>query len=260
MFEMRDHMWKPSPTAEKNFGKLNLLNKVSLGLLGLMAVLAMWNVLVAADSLRDRGRELADMEISPANHISGQLILGLALVTLAIYLFKELKFGEFTVGSFVFLGGLAFLALVPVVGEEVQMPLKDQILSITYSECEQGVIVDGRPTDRERCVPGMLGEEDFLLADRDPTADDVTFSGPRDSTDGRWRWNVEARTVYMVHFLVKQPSMDVCEQRNTSVTVDGNYREGGSCMEHEGSAWLVLPLEITPELPGNIQIYQDALD
>jgi len=245
-----------SSTAAQTFRRLHVSNRVCYALLGLIALLGIWNILSVATLIRGANTpDLADAS-SILSHPSSRLIWIVSAITLAIFVFKEWKWGERGFAMVFFLAALLFLVLIPTMSAEVEPKNEAMMLELTYSLCQPGGIEDGKLLNADRCEIETPAEGEVFLSDADPTSRDTTWLKPDRYQSGFTRWNIEARGRFRVYFIIQQPSMDHCE--TAQVAVSKNTTAEHSCFEQDGAVWMVVPFETSAVESGYLTLYQEV--
>lgn len=258
MLSLRDpKLLEASAAAEQSFRRLHRANIVCYALLGVLALLGIWNVLVMSSVIRGEVPDLADAG-SILTHISTKLIWWIALATLLLFIFKEWRWGERGFASIFFLAALLFLTLVPTMSAEVEPVQENFTLEMTYARCEQGGIEGEMLLDADKCDIVTFGEGGAFLSKSDPGVGDGDWLAPAEIQRGFAKWNVEARGRFKVHFILPQSSMDYCETSRLVTSVPSNNRYGHHCLEQDGDVWLVVPFETSVVESGYITIYQES--
>lgn len=242
MLTMRDSsVHQTSPSAEQSFRRLRQANILVLGLLGVLVVLGIWNVLTMASIVRGGVPDLADVS-SIRGHISSRLITWISLITLAIFVFKEWKWGERGIGMTLFLAPLLFLWLVPVMSAEVEPTEEPMELGFTFSLCESGGIEGGRLLDASKCDVVPLQEGDIFMSASNPMEGDPQPQSPDTLRPQLAEWSIIGRGKFIVYFMVPQDSMEICESSRFTTSLRADQQIGHYCLEHGGEVWSVHPL------------------
>lgn len=225
-------------------------------LLGVLVVLGIWNVLTLASLIRtDSARDLADIS-SIGGHISSQLILWISLLTLAIFIFKEWKWGERSFAVVYFLAGLFFLAMVPVMSAEIEPAEESMVVKFTLNSCEPGAIEGGELLNSSLCTLVDPADTTVYMASEEPVNGDPEWLTADTQDSFGSGWQVEARGKFRVYFLLEQSSIEQCESRLTT-SVFAPDRLGHNCMEQDGTAWLVQPFDTSAAEGGRLIVYQE---
>lgn len=249
---------KPSTKAAHNFKRLQQANMLVYALLGVLVILGIWNVLAVASLIRtDAATDLADIG-SISSHISSRLIMWVALITLAVFVFKEWKWGERSFSAIYFLAPLFFLAMVPVMSAEVQPNEETMVVKFTLNHCEPGAIEGGEVVNSDLCT--ILDPEDttVYLSASNPTDDDVEWRAPNSGDSFGNGWQVDARGRIRVYIMFAQDSLDQCESITMTTSVMPRERLGYQCIERDGKAWLVQPYETSSVEGGRLIVYQEV--
>lgn len=250
---------EPSASAERTFRRLRQANIVVYVLIGLIVLCAIWNVITVADMIRGVSTpDLADVG-SIRTHISARLVTILSIVTLAVFAFKEWKWGERSFTMFFLLTPLLFLFLVPVMASEVEPTEEAMGLEFSINLCRPGGIEGGELMDRSLCDIAPLEEGQVFLATSNPMDGDTEWIAPEGLTDRQARWNVVGRGEFVVYYLFAQNSMEQCETARTTTSVSPHERRGYQCLEQDGQAWLVQPFVTSALKTGWLVLYQEVV-
>ena len=245
-----------SPTAKSNFRRLRLFDIAVGALLVLMAILAIWNILVLAGMFRSVVPDLADIAII-RDHISTRLLYFVAGLTFILFLFKEWQYGERSLGTLYVILPMLALALVPTVTDELQPNAREKTVDFTLTRCAAGSIEDGRVMDPDNCEIAAISEGEVFLADADPAGGDFELIQPAGMTSGGGRWTVTGVGNYKVYFLVRQDSMESCASSSFTNNVGPDTRLESSCIEREGAVYSVHPLITSYMGNGWLVTYQE---
>lgn len=256
MFTMRnDSLHRPSDRAEADFRRLSHFNKIILGMMIVLVILGVWNIIVLAATIRSEAVDLADSG-SIMSHISSRLIILAALVTLALYLYKEWKWGEFGFSMAFFLGPLLFLTLVPVMSAEVEPAEESMVVKFTLNHCAPGGIEGGEVLDSSKCTLVDPADYTVYMTDSEPVNGDQEWLTPDTQDSYGSGWQIVTRGRFLVYFVVEQPSLDQCNAR-ISTSVPASERRGHHCLERDGKVWLVQAFETSAAEGGRLIVYQE---
>lgn len=245
--------FSPSERAQRNYEKLDRANKICYALLAVIGVLGIWNIIEVTALIRAGARDLADIS-SIMDHISSRLIVGLAVVALAVFLFKEWKWGDRGFGGVYFLAGLLFLGLVPTMSAEIQPAEEDVLVSLTLNQCEAGAIEGSSVLDSSLCLLQEPGSYNVVLAEANPMENDAKRLEPISQDSVGVNWTIVARGTVRVYAMVEQPSLESCE---ASKVVNNTAEYGHFCMEDGGTAWLVQPFEASAATGNRLVLHQE---
>ena len=251
------HFLKPSEKAIHNFRRLQQANTVVYALLAVLVLLSIWNVITVASVIRSSSTtDLVDVG-SIRSHISSQLITWVALIALAVFIFKEWKWGERSFSMIYYLAPLFFLAMVPVMSAEIEPAEESMSVKFTLNYCEPGAIEGGEVVDSTLCALVDPADTTVLMTSADPMDSDEEWRTPDSGDSFGNAWQVEARGKFRVYFLLQQGSMDTCTSANVATSVIEQERQGHTCLEREGRAWLVQPFETSTIEGGRLIVYQE---
>lgn len=245
--------FSPSQRAQENYRKLELFNKICYGLLAVMVVLGIWNIIEVATLIRSGVRDLADIA-SIMDHISSRLILGVGAVALAIFIFKEWKYGERGFAGVYFLAALLFLGLVPTMSAEIQPAEEDLLVSLTYNVCDPDAVEGGVVIDSSLCLLQEPDNYNVMLAASNPQESDAERQAPGGQDSVGVNWTINGRGNVRVYAMVEQQSLEICESSKVANNTDGY---GHFCMEEDGTAWLVQPFEVSSATGNRLVIHQE---
>lgn len=249
---------QPSEKAVHNFRRLKQANTVVYALLGVILLLGIWNVLVLASLIRsDSATDLADIG-SIRSHISSQLIMGVSLITLAIFIFKEWKWGERSFAMVYFLAALLFLGLVPVMSAEMEPIEESMAVKFTVNHCEPDSIEGGEVLNSSGCLLVDPTDTTAYMTTSDPTSGDPEWLSPNSQDSFGSSWQVDARGRFRVYFLLEQNSMEHCTSAPISTSVPPRERYGHHCLERDGEVWLVQAFETSAAEGGRLIVYQEV--
>lgn len=246
---------RESPTAESNFRRLRQFNIAVAILIIAMVVLAIWNALVLAGLFRQEVPDLADIAMV-REHISTRLIYLAGGLALVLFVIKEWRYGERSLGMLYVLMPILALVLVPTMMDELQPNPRDKTVEFTLTRCAAGAIEDSRVTDPDSCEIAAISDGEVFLADSNPIDGNFELVEPHGMTSGGGRWTVTGVGSYKVYFLVKQESMDSCTDSTFTNNVGQDTRLESSCIEHEGAAYSVHPLITSYMTNGWLVTYQ----
>ena len=71
-------------------------------------------------------------------------------------------------------------------------------------------------------------------------------------------WSVNGRGVFTVYVLIEQESVDACEITPFRASIGGILSDTHDCVELDGTAWLVVPMQASALQPGWIAMYQES--
>lgn len=260
-----EKLLRTSDSSDRHFRRQRIGDAISLVLLGLMLVVAIWNVVQFIVLRNGPTADLADI-LNLRETLAGRVMTILSWVTLGIFIFKEWRWGERTLGLILaFLAGWLFLTLVPVMTDEILGPSQDQVMSISVRHCQPGAIAENGDVDRERCEWATLAESDARLALANPVERNTSLIAPSGVKDHQLRWSQTGRWEYMVYFLVRSDSVEQCQQQIAStsfVAVSPTRGVAGAptCIEQDNSAWIMIPLQATSLTSPIVDIYMVPLD
>lgn len=258
MLTMRDQtVHHRSATAEHTFRRLHQANIVVFVLLGLLLLLGIWNVWTLTSIIRSDARDLADVG-SIHSHISAQLITWVSIVTLAVFVFKEWRWGERSLGGVFVLAGLLFLWLVPVMSAEVEPTEESMQVAFTLNHCEPGAIEGSTLVDSSLCLLVSPDNMTMFMTASDPLDGDPEWLAPDEVTQFGAGWNVEARGRFRVYFLLEQDSIEQCRESRLVTSVPPRERYGHQCLEQDGQVWLVQAYETSHVETKRLIIYQEV--
>lgn len=254
----RDYsVYAPSPQAEHNYRQLRQANYVFYGILVLMAIVGVWNVLTVTSMIRGGVTDLADNG-SIQTHISTQLINFLAIAAIAVFAFKEWRWGDRHFGMVFILGILLFLWLVPVMSAEIQPAEEDMRLEVTYTLCAPGGIEGGQVLDSSKCEIASMQDGDIWMSASNPMNGDADLLPPDSLQPNLARWNITARGHFTVYFLLPQDSLAACEDFRFTTSVSARDAIGHECFERDGMAYSVHPFTTNSEANIWFTIYQES--
>lgn len=245
--------FSPSERARHNYAQLDRFNKVCYALLAVMVVLGIWNVIEVVALIRSGEKDMADV-VSIMDHISTRLILGVGLVALLVFIFKEWKYGDRGFAGVYFLAALLFLGLVPTMSAEIQPSEEDLRVAFTYNLCEAGGIEGAQVIDSSLCQLQDPDSFNVILAAADPRASDVEKMESTGSDSSGVSWSVTTRGTVRVYAMVEQESLEICQ---SSKVVNNTGEYGHFCVENEGTAWLVQPFEISAVSGNRLVVHQE---
>lgn len=250
-------VYGPSARAEHNYRRLRQANIAFYAILGLMAILGVWNVIAVAEMIRGGVTDLAFVD-SIQNHPSARLINYLAIAAVVIFAFKEWKWGDRSFGMVFVLGLLLFLWLVPVMSAEVQ-PTEEQIrLDVTYTLCAPGGIEGGQVLDSDKCELVTMNDDIIWMSASNPTDGDSELLPPDNVRPNLASWNITARGNFSVYFMLPQDSVEACESTLFTTSVLPADAIGHYCLEHNGNAYSVHPFTTNSEANRWFTIYQEV--
>lgn len=250
-------VYSPSAHAEHNYRRLHQANIVFYIMLGLMAICGIWNVIAVADMIRGGATDLS-LVASIQQHISTRIINFLAIAALALFAFKEWKWGDRSFGMVFVLGLLLFLWLVPVMSAEVQ-PAEEQLrLDVTYTLCAPGGIEGSSVLDSSKCEIATMEEGSMWMSASNPLEGDFETVPPDTLRPNLASWNITARGHFTVYFMLPQESMEVCENTRFTTSVSGRDAIGTQCLEHEGTAFSVHPFTTNADANTWFTIFQET--
>lgn len=252
-----DSLHRPSERAEHAFKQQQLFNRILTGLMILLAGLGVWNILELAALIRSDAQDLADIS-SILNHPSSRIIFLVAFITLVVYLYKEIKWGDAGFAMSFFLAPLLFFALVPVMSAEVQPAEENMAVKITLNYCEPGAIEGGEVLNNDACTLVDPASQQVFLTESNPMEGDPEWLSPNSQDDFGSSWSVQARGEFRVYFLLAQDSMEHCESAPLTSSEPSPERLGHSCLEQDGQAWMVQPYETNTAEGGRLIVYQEA--
>lgn len=250
-------VYAPSARAEHNYRRLRQANMVFYAILGLMAILCVWNVIEVASMIRGGATDLALVD-SIQGHLSTRLINTLALVALAIFAFKEWKWGDRNFGMVFVLGLLLFLWLVPVMSAEIQPTEEQMRLEVTHSQCAPGGIEGGQILDSSQCELVPMGEGDIWMSASNPMDGDTEMLPPDALQPNLARWNITARGHFTVYFMLPQESGEACENFRFTTSVSARDAIGHDCLQRDGTVYSVHPFTTNSEANIWFTIYQEV--
>lgn len=244
-----------SAKADAHYRTLKVFNIVVTTLLVVIAALAIVNIAAAVSMFRTEIQDLADIG-SIREHFTTQWILTLSATALVIFVFKEWKYGERSLGMIYFLAPLLFFALIPTVTAEIQPNARDKVVELTISRCAPGGLEDGRMVDADKCEVASLDEGGVFLSASNPAENAGEMQPPDSTTAAGGKWTVRGIGSYKVYFLVKQESMEHCSGSVFTNNVDEGSRTTSSCIEHDGTVYSVHPLVTNYISNGWLVVYQ----
>lgn len=249
-------LYRQSAAAVHTYKRLHQLTLLSYFLLAAIAILGMWSVLKATGTLGTTVPDLADVG-SIRDHISAQLVTWLAAITLALYIFKEWRYGDRGFVMVYFLTGLLALWLLPVVASEFEPSPVQLEMEFTLNTCQPGGIEGDTVADRSLCSITRPSELNVLMSDADPARSDALVRTPDVNLDNLSRWNVEGQGQFRVYFLLEQESMGACE--GSRFVTDRQSAEGlaTACIERDGTVWSMHPFVTSENQTGRLVVYQE---
>lgn len=244
-----------APSAEHNYRRLRQLDILSLILLGVMAALAIWNLLALGSMFSSEIPDLADIGVI-SEHPSSRIMTAVALFAFAVVIFKEWKYGERTLGVMYLLVPMLFLGLIPTVSAELQPNPRDKMIEFTLVRCAPGGIVNGELANNEACEVADVAIEDIYLSDANPAGGDFELHPAIDSNQGSGRWKVTGVGNYRVYFMVKQESLEACNGSTFAARPQDTDIQQHHCIEHDGAAWSVHSMVTSYMGEGWLSVYQ----
>lgn len=246
-------IYKPSETAIQSYRNLNQANRIFYALLGVLVLLGIWNVFYVASLIRSGVTDLAAIG-EVGTHISTRLITLVAIVALALFIYKEWKWGDRGFVMAYPLAALLFLWLVPVMSAEIQPAEESMVVMFTLNECETGAIVDRALADSSLCELVAPDSYNVQMATSNPFDSDAQILAPSNEDSFGHGWPVEARGRFQVYFMVEQPSMEACQNTEFVTNQMGVSLDGDDCLEHEGAVWKVYPFVTSTEEGGRLSV------
>lgn len=259
MFRVRDYsVFLPSPNAKREFRRLRLLDQIIRALIAILIVLCVWNIATLVQLRTISEQDLADIR-NITNELSTRLIWMVTLTTLVLILVREWLSGVSTMGLLIPLSILLTLVLVPAVMSEIQPPLREQTLRIMMNECPPKAIVNDQLSSIGRCEPREIREGDVLLAVSNPVDGTFNTIEPVSGGQNTITFNMLGRGEYTVYFMFRFADMDACEN-GVIFPRSGSFSESTyQCIEHDGSAWMVMPHTTASNMPSGIHLIEVAL-
>lgn len=249
----QDSIYKPSETAIQSYRNLHQANRIFYASLGVLVVIGIWNVFYVASLIRSGVTDLAEIgEVS--THISSRLITLVAVLALALFIYKEWKWGDRGFVMAYPLAALLFLWLVPVMSAEIQPEEESMVVMFTLNECEPGAIQDGQLADSSLCELIAPDSYNVQLATSNPFDNDAEILASASEDSFGHGWPVEARGRFQVYFMVEQPSMEACQNIEFVTNQMGVSLGGNDCLEHEGAVWKVYPFVTSTEEGGRLSV------
>lgn len=257
MFQVRDYsVFLPSPNANRVFHRVRQLDILIRVLIGALILACLWNIGVLVQLRLIENQDLANVR-SISNDLSTHLVWILALATVMVLGLREWISGDATTISLMIpLSILLGLVLVPAAMSEMQPVLQDQTLRVVINECPPKSIVNGELSSMGRCVPREIGEGDVLLATSDPTSGSFRTVDPASGGQNTIAFSMQGRGTYTVYFMFRFDDMETCEHQvifPRSGTWPGMQH---TCMEYQGSAWLVMPHTTSANSPSGIHLIE----
>lgn len=249
-------IYAPSASAEHSYRRLRQANIAFYVLLGIMAIIAIWSVLTVIAMIRGGASDLADIQ-SIQEHISTRLMNATAIAALALFAFKEWKWGDRSFGMVFILAPFVFLWLVPVMSAEVQPAEEPMQLAFTLNHCEPGAISGTVLVDSSLCLLVNPDTVDVYMTTSDPIDGNPEWLAPDGRNSFGAEWNVDARGKFRVYFLMEQPHIDQCHARLVT-SVPQRERYGHHCLEQDGKVWLVQAFESSNVENRRLNIYQEV--
>lgn len=250
-------VYAPSSNADHTYRRLRQANLAFYAMLGLMAICGIWNVIAVASMIRGGVTDLAYVE-SVQGHISTRLINYLAIAALALFVFKEWKWGDRSFGMVFVLGLLLFLWLVPVMSAEIQ-PAEDQLrLEVTSTQCLPGGIEGGSILDSSRCQIVSMEDGSIWMTASNPLDGNPEMLPPDTLLPNLASWNITARGHFTVYFLMPQDSVEACENTRFTTSVSARDAMGHQCLERDGVAYSVHPFTTNSDANIWFTIYQEV--
>lgn len=258
MFTMRDgSLYRPSERAEHAFRLQTRFNKIIFAMMAIIVILGVWNIIVLAGTIGGGAVDLSETD-SILSHISSRLMILASLITLALYLYKEWKWGEGGFAMAFFLAPLLFLALVPAMSAEVQPAEESMQVKFTLNHCDPGAIEGGEVLNSADCTLVNPAEMTVFMTASDPMEGDPEWLEPDAQDSIGVGWNVETHGMFRVYFLLEQDSIEQCESARLSTSVSSRDRFGHHCLEQDGQAWLVQAFETSPDEGGRLTMFQEV--
>ena len=260
MFQVRDYsVFLPSPNANRAFTRVRRLDLAIRLLIGALVIACIWNIGVLIQLRLIENQDLASVR-SISNDISTHLVWMLTLATVITLGVREWLAGDTTTISLMIpLSVLLGLVLVPAAMTEIQPALQDQTLRVVMNTCPPKAIVNGELSSMGRCVPREIGEGDVLLASSDPTQGSFKTIDPVSGGQNTIAFTMQGRGTYTVYFMFRYDDMEKCQ--NEVIFPRGERWPGTrhTCMEYQGSAWLVMPKTTSSNHPSGIHLIEVAL-
>lgn len=249
-------LYRQSSGAVRSYKRLRQFNLISYVLLATIAVLGLWSIIIVTGASGNTVPDLADVA-SIRDHIIARLVTILAVVTVAIVIFKEWRYGDRGFGMVYFLTALLAMWLLPVMAAELEPPPVQLEAEFTLNICQPGGIEGGMVIDRSQCSIAPPAGLNVMMSDADPARADAVVREPNVNLDNLSRWNLEGRGQFRVYFLLEQESIAACEglqfasDRQMAVNVTTN------CIERDGAVWSVHPFVTSVNQTGRLVVYQE---
>ena len=252
----QSRLYRQSTTSVHNYKRLHQFSLLSYVLLALIAGLGMWSILKVTGAFGTTVPDLADVG-SIRDHFSAQLVTWLAVITLALYIFKEWRYGERGFVMVYFLAGLLALWLLPVVASEFEPPLVQLEMEFTLNICQPGGIEGDTVVDRSLCSIANPGDLNVMMGNAEPGRSSAVIRVPDVNLDNLSRWNVEGRGQFRVYFLLEQDSLAACE--GSRFVTDRQSADGFTteCIERDGQVWSMHPFVTSENQTGRLVVYQE---
>lgn len=250
-------VYAPSSNAERTYRYLRRANYVFYALLAFIALCGIWNVIAVSGMIRGGAVDLADVK-SIQDHISARLVNILTIAALAVFAFKEWKWGDRNFSMVFVLGLMLFLWLVPVMSAEVQPAEENLRMEITYRHCAPGAIEGDSVRDGSECDVVTLEEGDIWMSPSNPQDGDFEMLPPDSVQASRTGWNVTARGHFTVYFMMPQDSLETCENLRLTTSLSSRDAQGHYCVEHEGTAYSVHPVTTLADANVWFTIYEEV--
>ena len=257
MFQVRDYsVFLPSPNANRVFDRVRRLDVVIRVLIAALIVACLWNIAVLVQLRLIENQDLSSVR-SITNDLSTHLVWILALATVVVIGLREWISGDATTISLMIpLSILLGLVLVPAAMSEMQPVLQDQTLRVVMNECPPKAIVNGELSSLGRCTPREIAPGDVLLASSDPTEGSFATIDPASGGQNTIAFSMQGRGTYTVYFMFRFEDMEACHHQVI-------FPRGGSwpgtqhtCMEYQGSVWLVMPHTTSANSPSGIHLIE----
>lgn len=257
MLRLRDAaIHAPSPNADKHYQRLRMWNLIVAGFVAAMVLCGIWNVFTLATVTRRTAPDLADID-HLLRHPSSIAVFLFSIITIGAFAFKEWRYGDRGLVMVYTLALWLFLTLVPVMTAETRPAMEELTLEARYLECKPGSITGGRHLDASSCRSVSLTEGQIRLAHANPADGDTRLYAPDTHGSGVSKWSVNGRGVFTVYVLIDQESVDVCKATPFRASIEGRLSDTFDCVEIDGAAWLVVPMQTSAPQPGWIAMYQE---
>ena len=254
MFRVRDYsIFTESPNAARTFRGLRRMDYMVNTSLIILGILCLWNIGKLVQLRLIENQDLAavgDIIDDPSTKIIWLLSLG----TLGLIAWREIAFGERSIGLVYPLTILLAVLLIPAMNSEIQLPLQDHVLRIVMQECPPKAIVNNELTSMARCDPHEIADGDVLLATSNPAQGPFETLDPVTAGQNTIGFAMQGRGTYTVYFMFRQADEAACSKailfaRNTEA-------EPGSldCVSAYGQTWLVWPHTTSANSPSGIHL------